>query len=735
MALGGRRSDGPGRAGPAQIGRPLPRLEDARILSGGSRYLDDIDPEGALHVAFVRSPHAHATVLGIEAPGDALVLTAEDVAEHARALPIQLPEGAWGADEPHPLLAAGEVRYAGQPVAAVLADSRALAEDAAELVEVDYEPLEAVVDPYASTQELLRWERAGGDVDGAFEAADAVISGHYSMPRLVAAPMETRGAIAFDDRDEGLLTVWCSAQDTHRQLRNLAHVLDRPTESIRVVVPDVGGAFGSKGVLAAEAGVVAVAALMQDRPVKWAEDRLENFMASYQGRGMHADVELALTRDGRMLAIRARLVADVGGYLMPTTAMPPHTAAMLMCGVYRIAAADIRVSGRRTNKVPTGPYRGAGRPEAAFFVERIVDDAARELGIDPVELRRRNLVTEFPYETPLGWTYDSGDYARCLERALELVRPVNAEDDERVVATGVGMYVERSGGQFESAEIDRAADGTVTIRSSASPHGQGHATTFAQIAAERLGVDVSAVTMEFGDSALVPAGTGTFASRSVAMAGSAIVRAIEDLEASEDGRSGSARFESPLVFASGAYAAVVEIERATGRLRVLRIAAVDDAGTIVNPLLAEGQVLGGTAQGLGECLFEEARYDEEGQFTSASFLDYSLMTAAEMPPVATAFVESPSPLNPLGAKGIGEGGAIGTPAAVGNAIAAALGGAPVDPPYTEEKLWRALQAPAPAAVPRFDAVVVARPAGERALMVLGALAAGTLAVVLIRRRR
>jgi aerobic carbon-monoxide dehydrogenase large subunit len=274
----------------------------------------------------------------------------------------------------------------------------------------------------------------------------------------------------------------------------------------------------------------------------------------------------------------------------------------------------------------------------------------------------------------------------------------------------------------------------VTVRSSASPHGQGHATTFAQIAAERLGVDPSAVRMEFGDSVLAPAGTGTFASRSVAMAGSAIVRAIEDLEASDDGRRGSARFESPLVFSSGAYAAVVEIERASGRLRVLRITAVDDAGTIVNPLLAEGQVLGGTAQGLGECLFEEALYDEEGQLTSASFLDYSLITAAEMPPVTPAFVESPSPLNPLGAKGIGEGGAIGTPAAVGNAVAAALDGASLDPPWTEDKLWRALQAP-PAAVPRIDLVAAARPVGERALVVLGALAAGALAVVLIRRRR
>jgi carbon-monoxide dehydrogenase large subunit len=717
------------------VGRPLPRSEDARVLSGRSRYLDDIDPEGALHVAFVRSPHAHARIGGIEAPADAHILTAADVAKHARALPIQLPEGAWGADEPHPLLAEGEVRYVGQPVAAVLAESRALAEDAAELVEVEYEPLDAVVDPYASTQDLLRWERVGGDVDGAFAAADAVVRGHYAMPRLVAAPMETRGAIASNDKDEGMLTVWCSAQDTHRQLRNLAHVLGRPPESIRVIVPDVGGAFGSKGVLAPEAGVVVVAALMQGRPVKWAEDRLENFMAAYQGRGMHADVELALTREGRMLAIRARIVADVGGYLMPTTAMPPHTAAMLMCGVYAIDAADIAITGRRTNKVPTGPYRGAGRPEAAYFVERAVDDAARELGIDAIELRRCNLVRDFPHRTPLGWTYDSGDYERCLDRALELVRPEHSDDEERIVATGVGMYVERSGGQFESAEIERAPDGTVKIRSSSSPHGQGHATTFAQIAAERLGVDVSAVEIEFGDSALSPPGTGTFASRSVAMAGSAIVRAIDDLEAGEDGRRGSARFESPLVFSSGAYAAVVELERATGRLRVLRMAAVDDAGTIVNPLLAEGQVLGGTAQGLGECLLEEALHDDGGQFTSASFLDYSVITAAEMPPVAAAFVESPSPLNPLGAKGIGEGGAIGTPAAVGNAVAAALGGASLDPPYTEDKLWRALQAPAPAAVPRVDLVAAARPLGERALVVLGAFAAGALALVLIRRRR
>jgi aerobic carbon-monoxide dehydrogenase large subunit len=670
------------------VGRPLPRREDARVLSGRSRYLDDIDPEGALHVAFVRSPHAHARVERVRAPAGLMLLTADELAGHARPLPIQLPPGATAADEPHPLLAADEVRYAGQPVAAVLAETRALAEDAAELVEVEYEPLDEVVDPLASADELLRWHGTGGDVAGAFAASDEIVRGSYAMPRLVAAPMETRGAIA--EGDAGGLTVWCSAQDTHRQLRVLSQVLDRPPETIRVVVPDVGGAFGSKGVPAPETAVVAVAALRLGRPVKWAEDRLENFLAAYQGRGLHADVELALARDGRMLAIRARLVADLGGYLIPTTAIPPHTTAMLMCGVYRFEAAEVSLAGRRTNKVPTGPYRGAGRPEAAYFVERAVDDAARALAIDPVELRRRNLVAEFPHTTPLGWTYDSGDYERCLDRALELVRPERFEDERRLVATGVGMYVERSGGMFESADVEQRADGTVTIRSSASPHGQGHATTFAQIAADRLGVDVSAVTVEFGDSALVPPGTGTFASRSVAMAGSAIVRAIEGLEPGSPGRA-SARFESDLVFASGCYAAVIEIERATGRLRVLRIAAIDDAGRIVNPLLAEGQVIGATAQGLGESLLEEARIDEHGQPTTATFLDYGLLTAAEMPPVLAAFVESPSPLNPLGAKGIGEGGAIGTPAAVGNAVAAALGGRNVDPPYTAEKLWRALR--------------------------------------------
>jgi len=706
------------------VGRPVRRREDERILRGRTRYLDDIDPPEAAHVAFVRSPFAHARINGIELPegldGVGRVITAADLDGRAGDLHVQGFEGGRVSTEGHPLLARDEVRYSGQPVAAVLAESRALAEDAAELVEIDYEPLDPVLDARASDVTLSHWHKVTGDVEGAFRSAVQLVRASHALPRLAPVPMEPRGAIASYDEEEDLLTVWVSAQDSHRQLAGLAAVLDRPEESIHVIVPDVGGAFGSKGAPAPETMLVAAAAMLTGRTVKWAEDREENFVASYQGRGVEADVELALDGDGRMLALRARLWADLGGYLMPTTAIPAHTTAMLMCGVYDIQAADVELFGRRTNKVPTGPYRGAGRPEAAYFLECTVDIAARQLGIDPLELRRRNLIRALPYRTALGWTYDSGDYARCLELAEELVEPERRSGPETAVGTGFGMYVERAGGLFESAEAELLVDGLVLVRSGSSPHGQGHDTTFAQLAAERLGVGIEDVELRFGDSKEVPRGVGTFASRSVAMGGSAVVQAVDELKEKclaiaarlrgtspselgwdsvslaevaevEPGLRASARFESDLVFSSGAYGAVVEIERATGRLRVLRLVAVDDAGTIVNPLLAEGQVIGGTAQGLGECLVEQALYDEEGNPTFASFVGYSLLTAAEMPPVTAAFVESPSPLNPLGAKGIGEGGAIGTPGAVANAVADALGGVRVDPPFNEEKLWRALR--------------------------------------------
>ena len=717
-----------------RLGEPVRRREDVRILQGQSRYLDDLELPRMAHAAFVRSPHARAEIISVTLPAYAAgllgVLTAIDIAGRAQPFAVPRIEGAVLAGVPHPILAATEVRYAGQPVAAVIAESRAQAEDAAELVEVEYEPLDAVVDPRGAPEELMRWRRVAGDVDGAFADAARVVRGRYALPRVVATPMETRGVIAAYDEHDDLLTVWGSFQDPHRPRAQLAHALGRAPDRIRVVVPDVGGAFGSKGVIAVEGVVAALAAIDLGRPVKWAEDRMENFVGAYQGRGVEADVELALDARGRMLAVRAGILADLGAFLLPSTPIPPHTTAMLMTGVYDVDCAEVTVTGARTDKVPTGPYRGAGRPEAAYLLELTVDAAARELGIAPAELRGRNLIRSFPHRTALGWTYDSGDYARCLELALELVAPERSSDERRVVGTGLAMYVERAGGMWESARVTVEPSGHVIACSGSSPHGQGHETTFAQIVAERLGVDPADVELRFGDTDAVPAGVGTFASRSVAMGGSALVEAVvrllaeagtvaagllgvpedslsrsrsawvradgraitlAEIAAAAGGLSAEARFESGLVFGSGAYAAVVEIDRATGQLRVCRLAAVDDAGTILNPLLAEGQVLGGIVQGLGAALTEEAVYDEHGQPRSASFADYTLLTAVELPPVETRFVQTPTPSNPLGAKGIGEGGAIGTPAAIASAVADALGRPAPDPPFTAEKLWRALR--------------------------------------------
>ena len=719
------------------IGAAVTRREDARILRGETGYLDDLSRPRLAHVAFVRSEFAHAEITGIDVPAidGVTILTAVDLAGLVRPFPVPPLPGVTYADAAHPVLAADEVRYAGQPVAMVVAESRALAEDAAEAVWVDYESREVIVAPRASPHELMRWERSEGDVAGAFAAADHVVPGSYALPRLAAVPIEPRGAIAEHDPATDRLTVWCSAQDSHRPLAHLGHILDRAAPRLRIIVPDVGGAFGSKGVIAPEVAAVCAGAILLKRPLKWSEDRLENLVAAYQGRGIEGDVELALDGDGRMLAMRARLWADLGGYLLPTTGIPPLTCAQLMTGCYEIPAAEVVLSGMLTHKVPTGPYRGAGRPDAAYMVEALVDAAARELGVGRAALRRRNLVTAFPHASPLGYEYDSGDYARCLDTALRLagtdLEARAAADGEVVRGTGIALYVERAGGQFESAEIALAASGRFVIASSASPHGQGHETTFAQIAAERLRVAASEITLRFGDSDTVPAGVGTFGSRSVSQAGSAVALAAEELgerarpvaaallgcdagavvpaeagfahvasgrsvtwgeiaRAGEDLRGGS-RFRSPQVFSSGAYVATVEIERATGTPTITRLVAVDDAGTIINPLLVHGQVIGGIVQALGECLTEEVLFDDEGQNGSGSLMDYSLLTAAEIPPIICGEVCTPSPHNPLGAKGAGEGGAVGALPAVANAIADALGGRHLDPPYTAAKLWRALR--------------------------------------------
>jgi carbon-monoxide dehydrogenase large subunit len=745
-------------SGRGWVGRPVRRLEDPALLRGEGAYVDNLRLPGMAHMVAVRSPLAHARLVGVDAaaarraPGVLAVLTGADLAGLVSRMPLLPIEGAEVADVPIPLLAAGRVRFAGEPVAVVAATSRAAAADAAELVEADYDPLPVVVDPRAALEGavrlhdhldgnvLLRWRRRHGDVDGAFAAAARVVRGRFRMPRLVASPIEPRGAVAAHDAAGDLLTLWLSAQDPHRPLRHLAAVLGRPPDRCRVVVRDVGGAFGSKGALAPEAAVAAVLALRLGRPVKWVETRSESFLASYQGRGQEIQAELAVDAGGRFLALRARVLADLGAYLYPITTAPPVTTAMLLTGAYDVAAVDVEVLGVATSKVPTGPYRGAGRPEGAYVAERLADLAAADLGADPATIRRRNFIPpeRFPYSTALGFTYDSGDYRRALDRACELLgyqarraEQRAARADGRLSGIGLCVFVERAGaGLWEHGSVALDPDGRATVRTGSTPHGQGHHTTFAQIAADALGLTPEEVTVETGDTATVPAGMGTYASRSVTTGGSAVHLAARQVAAKAariaawlaastgrpatpaevaaaaadparlppglaPGLEAEIRFELPgPVFPFGAYAAVVEVDRDTGRLQVQRLVGVDDAGTVVNPLLAEGQVMGSAAQGIGQALFEEAVYDDAGQLLTGNLAVYGLPSAVEVPPVESELLETPSPFTPLGVKGLGESGAIAVPAAVANAVAdalAPLGVRHLDPPYTPERLWRALR--------------------------------------------
>jgi carbon-monoxide dehydrogenase large subunit len=740
------------------IGAPIRRAEDDRFLRGLASYLDDIAFRDAAHVAFVRSPHAHARIEAIEVeraaamPGVLAILTGRDFIGRTLPLPRKEPDF-YVADVAHPVLPFDTVAYAGQVVAAVVAGSRAEAEDAAELIDVAYDPLPSV-QALLPENVLTRYVQKTPGVDDAFGRAATTIAGRFEIPRVMGVPMETRGAVAQYDAGRDLLTVWCSAQDSHRHREDLAHALGRSEDRIRVIVPDVGGGFGIKGSMPPETAVVAHAAIVLGRTVKWVEDRLEHLLSAHQGRGAEAEVELGVDADGRILALRARIRADLGAYLLPASHQTGRTTARLLPGAYAIAAVDLEMIGVATNRVPTSPYRGAGRPEAAILIEQMIDLAARKIGLDPLEMRRRNIIRshQFPFPTATGYTYDSGNYERLLDRLEELCdfpawrnEQTLARLEGRVVGIGIGMYIERSGGTWESARVIVEPDGRAIARIGACPHGQGHETTFAQILGDGLGLPMDRILVEWGDSSVVPRGVGTFASRSVMMCGSALWIALEKVREKlvrlgafvlgeelegvrwDDGtvvalrdRSravsfaelaraaytpGSApagfevgldftgTFRSAFSFGAGVHATVVEIDRATGRPTIREIVAVDDAGRIINPLLAEGQVLGGIAQGIGEAFYEEACFAPDGQPLSVSFLNYHMLTAMEMPPVRTAFLETPSPITPIGAKGVGEGGACGTPAALANAIADAVApfGSPhVDVPFTEEKLWAAI---------------------------------------------
>jgi carbon-monoxide dehydrogenase large subunit len=754
------------------IGHPLRRFEDNRFLRGQGRYVDDIVLPGMLHLVIVRSPHAHARLGEIRAdavlraPGVVRVITGRDLAGRVHPLPVAAQEGVQiERAAAHPILAVDKVRYVGQSVAAIVAESFAAAIDAADLLEVGYEPLPAIVDPHRSLEGgvllhdslssnvIARWNRTGGDIDAAFRNAARVVKGKFRVPRVAAAPIEPRAELAVYDPGTDLLTIYSSTQDPHRPRAQLARVLGRPDDRIRMIVPDVGGAFGAKGAVSTEAGVVSIAAMDLRRPVKWIETRRENLVAMSQGRGLDAEVEMAVDANGRITGVRGRVVADVGAYLFPATGGPLVTASMLFTGTYAIPCAQVEMVGVATNKVPTAPYRGAGRPEAAYVVERMMEMVAAETGANSIDLRRAHFIPpdRFPYKTPLGFTYDSGNYRQALDRALDVFEHDRWREEQRraraegrIFGVGLAVYVERAGGQlWESAAVAVDPGGRVLVRPGSNTQGQGHETSFAQIAADALGIDPHTVVVEHGDSAVVPRGVGTFGSRSTTIGGSALWVALGKvrekaariaahlLEASPDdiewgagelrvrgtdravtwqqvtataydpskigreiemGLNASGYFALPgPVFPFGVYCAAVEIDRETGQLRILKFVAIDDAGRIVNPLLAEGQVFGSTVQGLGESLTEEVVYDDDGQPQTATLADYGIPRAPDVPPLHSEFLETPSPINPLGAKGIGESGCIATPATMANAVAdalAPLGIRHVDVPYTPAKLWR-----------------------------------------------
>jgi len=761
------------------LGNPVRRTEDPRILRGEAGYFDDLDVEGLLHAAFVRSTMAHASIESIdtsdavEMPGVVAVYTGEDLGLDPLQGFAMVPAGL-----ARPPLARDVVRFVGDMVAIVVAETRAQAADAAELVIVDYDPLPAVIDPEAALAEgaPLLFPEHGSNLAIEFDFsedpailddADVVVEGRFVNQRLAPVPMEPNGVVVQLEGDDGL-TVHVPSQNPHSVRDSLAGVVGLDEDRIRVIAPAVGGGFGAKAGLYPEFAVVATAARTLGRPVKWAETRSENMTAMTHGRGQIQYIELGVKRDGTFTGLRGRIVCDGGAYPGIGAFLPFLTRSMGQ-GVYRLPKVEINSKSAITNTTPTNAYRGAGRPEAAALLERIVDMAAAELGRDPVELRKQNFLhpEEFPLTTVTGANYDVGEYAKALDEACRLagyeeLRREQAERRERgdvkQLGIGVSTYVEvTAGGLFqEYGAVEVHTDGTVTATVGTSAHGQGHETAFKMIVAELLGVPMDAVRVVQSDTALVPRGGGTMGSRSLQIAGSALHKTSEvvldkakrlaahlleadvaDIVVHDDGRVGvagvpaSALAWAELAMAAsdsakrpadfddeglraeldfnqgeatypfGAHVAVVEVDTETGRVELLRHIAVDDCGRVLNPLLVAGQQHGGIAQGVAQALYEGVTYDGDGNPQTATLLDYAMPSAAELPSFEAANTETPTPLNPLGAKGIGESGTIGSTPAAQNAVVDALsvyGIRHLDMPLTSERVWQAIrESDAPAA--------------------------------------
>jgi carbon-monoxide dehydrogenase large subunit len=763
-------------------GQPLKRFEDPKLLTGQGSFVDDIQLPDMLHAAILRSPHAHARIRAIDGTaarnmaGVVAVLTGADIAGVLGEVPTRAMVGGWEVDDmqavEQPVLARDTVYYVGQPVAIVVAQNRYLAKDAVALIRVEYDPLPPVLDPLAALRAEatpihatlgsnvgLRVAHEGGDLATAFAQADRVIQQRYHVQRLAPTPLETRGVAASYQPQEDFLTVWNSTQAPHHVKHYVAQLLDRPESRVRVLAADVGGGFGEKGCLFPEDIAIPYLSTLLERPVKWVAERHEN-MLTFHARGHTVDVEAAVQHDGTILGMRVRIVADLGAYFLLSTPAVPFLAGHRVTGPYKTPAMRVEVLGVLTNKPPTGAYRGAGGPEAAFCMERTVDLIAHDLGLDPAEVRRKNLIAPeaFPYTTPTGVTYDSGEYARGLDRVLALAdyahwrARARQQRDSGVPLIGVGLatVVKASGAygghRVESAQVHIAPSGFVTACTGVSPHGQGSDTTFTQIVADALGVGMSEVQVRHGDTALLPSGGGTGASRGLTVGGSALYTVLQQAReklgriaahllqcpvetvAFQDGHVFDRRHpeqarpfaavaaaaydqhrlppgvEAGLAFsgtytlpgnpyAFGAHVAVVEVDRETGAVTFLRYAAVHDCGRIINPKLVEGQMYGGMAQGLGQALLEGMVYTPEGQPLTGSLLDYAIPRAGALPQVILETMETPSPTNPLGVKGIGELPTVATPVAVTNAIMDALssvGVRHIDTPLTAEKIWRAL---------------------------------------------
>ncbi len=767
------------------IGAHVKRKEDPRLIVGRGAYVGDMKLAGMQYVAFVRTPYPHANVTSIDAsealamPGVTAVVTGQDIAKLCGPMPIGASgegsselDGLAARPHSHYPISFGTVRYVGQIVAAVIATSAALAVDAVGVVQVDYEVLPAAIDAEKAKQPgapiLFKdmqsnvhhtWTKKVGDADAAFANAHKIVTRRLVNQRLAGVSMEGRAVLAYPDPLGDGLTIYSSTQAPHLNRGSLAEVLKMDENLLRVVAPDVGGGFGVKiGAFPEDAALGALARHYR-MPLLWTEGRIEHMTATTHGRGQVGEFSCAVRADGTVDALRFHIVADIGAY--PMAAGLPNLTGMMAVGVYKIPVIDGAIDCVYTNTTPVAAYRGAGRPEAAFYIERMMDAVADELGLDPAEVRRVNFIApnQFPYKTPTGPKYDSGEYDRAISKLIDIsnYRSLLAEQAQRradyaagkgntLLGLGFACYVEMCGfGPYESATVRVEPNGTVTVFTGTSPHGQGLYTTFAQIVSDQLGADFEHVVVKSGDTANTPMGQGTMGSRSLAIGGGALVETIKIvrekaikiaahmLEAApadivfDEGRyhvkgvpdtsltlaqiakraytdklpgevtSGleATEFFRPeeLIYPFGAHLAVVEVTPETGEVRVDRYYTVDDCGPRISPMLVAGQVHGGLAQGIGQALYEEVVYNDNGQIISGSLMDYALPRADNFPDFVLDQTETPTPLNPLGVKGIGEAATVGSTPAVANAVVDAvahLGVTSIDIPMRPERIWRAI---------------------------------------------